>query len=244
MQPPSHPDELFAELTRLYQSGEGCDSDRIRDLSTLWPPSVSGVFTLLLAHAANQPQVSQVCRESVLLPAQKKLKPEALKEVSCRSCSALPGSEICAPPSPGIPSPSQEGSGCSCGIFALFSHRGGQTVLSCLLVFQPGPQQGRSLSAGLLLFISYVWYLCEGKAWKGLSCCHRDLQFQPGTGPRGGTAMPPEQGHTISCSHCCSSAIKFGISYHSHVNRGRDLCSITSENKVRAHRVGCSLWIA
>lgn len=112
-------------------------------------------------------------RESGFLPAQRRPKPEALEEVSCRSHSTLPGSESCAPPSPSISSPSRR-SGRGCGIFVLFSHRRGQgeqvlrreTVLSCLLMFQPGPQQGRSLSAGLLIFISYVWYLCQGRAWE------------------------------------------------------------------------------
>lgn len=48
------------------------------------------------------------------------------------------------------------------------------------------------------------------------------------------------QGHTTSYSHSSSPAIKFGISYHSHVNRGHDLHSITSEHQpaVRAHRGG------
>lgn len=48
-------------------------------------------------------------------------KPEALKEVSCSPYSALaplPGSESCAPPNPGIPSPTRMGTGRGRGIFA------------------------------------------------------------------------------------------------------------------------------
>lgn len=54
---------------------------------------------------------------------------------------------------------------------------------------------------------------------------------------RGGTAMPSEHKDTPSAATTASTAIKLGITYHSHVNRG----SITSGNKpaVRAH--SCSL---
>lgn len=76
-------------------------------------------------------------------------KPAALKEVRH---SPYPGSESCAPPSSGIPSPSGVGTGHGCGNFApIHSQRRAGTASPeegeaqkkrscCLLGFQPGPQ--------------------------------------------------------------------------------------------------------
>lgn len=89
--------------------------------------------------------------------------------------------------------------------------RGGRGTAKVILLpagvstWSPVRQEPFSWAAAIYLF--HTWRTsAKGKCESDSAAAARDLRLQPGT--RGGTATLPAHGHTVSCSHCSSPAVK------------------------------------